>query len=32
VIKRLAGFEPRVAKQLERETGVLVGVEVPFPN
>ena len=30
VIKRLAGFEPRVAKQLERETGVLVGVEVPF--
>jgi len=30
VIKQLAGFEPKVAKQLERETGVVVGVEVPF--
>ena len=29
-IRKLAGFEPKVAKQLERETGVNVGVEVPF--
>jgi len=26
-IKRLAGFEPQVARQLERETGVVVGVQ-----
>jgi tetratricopeptide (TPR) repeat protein len=30
VIRKLSGFEPKVAKQLERETGVNVGVEVPF--
>jgi len=30
VIRQLAGFEPKVAKQLERETGVAVGVDVPF--
>lgn len=30
VIKRLSGFEPKVAKQLERETGVSVGVDLPF--
>lgn len=30
VINRLSGFEPKVAKQLERETGVSVGVDVPF--
>ena len=30
VIKKLAGFEPKVARQLERETGVSVGVDVPF--
>ena len=30
VIRQLAGFEPKVARQLERETGVVVGVEVPF--
>ena len=27
VIRRLSGFEPQVAKQLERETGVVVGVQ-----
>jgi tetratricopeptide (TPR) repeat protein len=26
-IRRLAGFEPQVARQLERETGVVVGVK-----
>ncbi|HVL58148.1 MAG TPA: tetratricopeptide repeat protein [Burkholderiaceae bacterium] len=30
-IKRLAQFEPNVAKQLERETGVSVGVQVLSP-
>jgi len=30
VIRKLAGFEPKVAQQLERETGVRVGVETPF--
>ena len=30
-IKRLAEFEPDVAKQLERETGVSVGVQVLSP-
>lgn len=29
-IRKLAGFEPKVAKQLERETGVHVGIDVPF--
>jgi tetratricopeptide (TPR) repeat protein len=29
-IRQLAGFEPKVAQQLERETGVHVGVDVPF--
>jgi hypothetical protein len=29
-IRRLASFEPRVARQLERETGIEVGVKVPF--
>jgi len=29
-IVKLAGFEPKVAKQLERETGVSVGVKLPF--
>ena len=29
-IRKLAGFEPKVAQQLERETGVHVGVDVPF--
>jgi hypothetical protein len=26
-IKRLSGFEPQVARQLERETGVVVDVQ-----
>lgn len=29
VIKTLTGFEPKVARQLERETGVRVGVDLP---
>jgi tetratricopeptide (TPR) repeat protein len=29
-IKRLSGFEPQVARQLERETGVVVGVQSGF--
>jgi len=30
VIRTLSGFEPQVARQLERETGVDVGVDIPF--
>lgn len=30
VMKKLAQFEPKVAKQLERETGIDAGVQVPF--
>ena len=29
-IKRLAAFEPKVAKQLENETGVVIGVKTGF--
>ena len=29
-IRQLGGFEPKVARQLERETGVHVGIDVPF--
>lgn len=29
-MRRLAAFEPKVAQQLQRETGIDIGVQVPF--